>query len=369
MNGQISSSLESLTQGPYKICITSFLARTLIIFGKYFNRKKVRNFLQYAAKDVEIFLPFYKWFDVKKEVRSEIVNEFRKVLREYGMSDLRSFHAGYSGQGFLLTRFYMNPSDPRMVKENTDRLKREIGLIGKLRQEFHIDHPIIFVLHCGRKEKGIGREESILACISVLKAVLKEAEDHGVCLSVENVFSEPGQEEIGTVFSGLRRIIQDIGQEWVEKGVLGCTLDPAHALLTYSGNYDAIEKDLVEILPFLVHIHVNHPRTAVNRAGKIFTEWSAGNDDHTAPVKIPERNRYWSFLGKAIQGSKISKWRTLTYEVNWAVPIFRVMFGGSNIDEVRIGWQALDRFCNHPTEAFDVPAIERYIDAQLAKVR
>jgi len=340
----------------------------LIIFGKYFDKKKVQDFLKYAVKDVEIFLPFYKWFDTKKEVRQEIIGEFGKVLEEYGMSGLRSFHAGYSGQGFLLTRFYMNPSDPRLVKENIERLTREIKLIGRLREEFQVSHPIIFVLHCGRREKGIGREESIFACVSVLKAVLKVAEDAGVCLSIENVFSEPGQEEIGTIFSGLKGIIQDTGQEWVEKGVLGCTLDPAHALLTYSGNYDAIEKDLAEILPFLIHIHVNHPRTAVNRAGKIFTEWSAGNDDHTAPVKIPDRGRYWSFLGRVIQGSKISKWRMLTYEVNWAVPILRVMFGGSNIDDVRIGWQALERFCNHPQEKFDVPAIERYIDAELAKV-
>jgi hypothetical protein len=305
---------------------------------------------------------------VRKEVQEKTVEEFRKLLGKYGMTDLRSFHGGYAGQGFLLSRFFLNPADPRLLKQNVARLRLEIQLLGKLREVFKINHPLIYVLHCGRKEKGIGREESIQAAVSTIKAVMEDALKAGVCVSLENVYSHPGDEEIGTLFGGLKDLLIQIGQEWIDRGVLGCTLDPAHALLTYSGNYDALEKDLEQLLPWFVHIHVNHPRTARNKTGELFSEWSLGDDNHNAPVKIPLRTRYWSLLGKVIVNSKIARWRTITYEVNWAVPFLQTIFGGSPIDEVRIGWEALDRFCNHATEKFDVAAVERYIDAELNRV-
>ncbi len=357
----------NLAQEPYKICITSFLARFLRVVGFFVDHKKAVGLSRLMEKNVEIFLPFFNWFNIKSEIRQEVVNEFKKTLEGYGMTDLRSFHGGYAGQGFLLSRFFMNPGDPRILKQNIRNMQREINLLGELRKVFKIEHPIIYVLHCGRREKGIGREESIQATVSSIKSVMGDALTAGVCISLENTYSHPGEEEIGTFFGSLKDVLSQIGVEWIERGVLGCTLDPAHALLTYSGNYDALEKDLAELLPWFVHIHVNHPRTARNKTGELFSEWSLGDDNHNAPVKIPNRTRYWSLLGKVIANSKISSWRTITYEVNWAVPILRAIFGGSPLNEVRVGWEALERFCNHPTERFDVPAIERYIDAELGK--
>lgn len=337
------------------------------MIGFFVEHKKAFEFSKQAGKNVEIFLPFFNWFNAKSEIRQEVVEEFKQTLKRYGMADLRSFHGGYAGQGFLLSRFFMNPGDPRILKKNIQNMRREIKLLGVLRQIFKINHPLIYVLHCGRKEKGIGREESIQATVSSIKAVMEDAFSAGVCISLENTYSHPGEEEIGTFLGGLRDVIAQIGTEWIERGTLGCTFDPAHALLTYSGNYDALEKDLKELLPWFVHIHVNHPRTAKNKTGELFSEWSLGDDNHNAPVKIPHRTRYWSLLGKVIKDSKISQWRTITYEVNWAVPMLQTIFGGSPLNEVKVGWQALDRFCNHPTERFDVPAIERYIDVELGQ--
>ena len=336
--------------------------------GLFYNRRVAWALAKEMGKNVEIFLPFFKWFGVKQEIRQEVIEEFKNTLKEYGMVDLRSFHGGYAGQGFLLSRFFMNPSDPRLYEQNVSRLRREIKLLGQLRKVFKIEHPVIYVLHCGRREKGIGKEESVQAAVSTIKAIMDDALSAGICISLENTYSHPGEEEIGTLFGGLKRVLELIGQEWIDRGVLGCTLDPAHALLTYSGNYDALEKDLAELLPWFVHIHVNHPRTARNKTGELFSEWSLGDDNHNAPVKIPFRTRYWSLLGRVITNSKISSWRTITYEVNWAVPMLQTIFGGSPLNEVSVGWKALERFCNHPTEKFDVPAIERYIDAELAQL-
>jgi len=363
-----SFSLGSLSQASYQICITSFLARFLRVVGFFIDREQASSFSKLVGKNVEIFLPFFNWFNVKSEIRQGVIKEFKDTLEGYGMTDIRSFHGGYAGQGFLLSRFFLNPSDPRLLKQNIQNMRREIKLLGVLRETFKIEHPLIYVLHCGRKEKGIGKGESIQAAVSSIKAVMEDAYSAGVCISLENTYSHPGEEEIGTFFGGLKDILTQIGSEWVDLDVLGCTLDPAHALLTYSGNYDALEKDLEELLPWFVHIHVNHPRTARNKTGELFSEWSLGDDNHNAPINIPNRTRYWSLLGKVITSSKISSWRTITYEVNWAVPMLQAIFGGSPLNEVRVGWEALNRFCNHPTEKFDVPAIERYIDAQLGQL-
>lgn len=366
MSEQVKFPFGDLSSGEYRIVVTTFLASFLRKIGFFFERAHSRNFLRDVGKNLEIFLPFYKWFDVKKNIRPETLTRFKKMLKEYGMTDLRSLHAGYAGQGFLLARFFMNLSDPRITKENIDRLRREISLMKILREELKINHPLIYVIHCGRREKGIGKEESLQACIASIKAVMSDAYSAGVCISVENVYSYPGEDEVGTIFGGLRDILLGVGKEWLDMGVLGWTFDPAHALLTYSGNYDVIESDIKEIMPWCGHIHVNHPRTARKRTGELFSEWSLGDDNHNAPVSIPHRTRYWNLLKTVIENSRIPLWRTITYEVNWAVPGMETIFGGSSLGEVKIGWEALDRFCNHAEERFDVSAIERYIDAQLA---
>lgn len=365
MTEQSATLKEGLYKEPYKICITTFLGKFLQNIGYFYQRKEAKLFIKEAGKDMEIFLPFFKWFDGSHKISSVTVRYFKKMLKKYGMSELRSFHAGYAGQGFLLERFFMNPSDPRSHRENVKRLKRELALIGELKKEFSISRPVIYVIHGGRREKGIGWEESVQACISTIKNVLPAAEKAGVCLSLENVYSHPGEEEIGTTLSSVKYILREIGLEWVEKGVLGWTFDPAHALLTYSGNYDAIERELQDLLPWCVHVHVNHPRTSRNGAGELFSEWNLGDDNHNAPVVIPHRSRYWSLLRDVIVKSRIGYHKTITYEVNWAVPFLRLIFGGSNLKEARIGWEALDRFCNHPSERFDVSKIEEFIDGKM----
>ncbi len=316
---------------------------------------------------MEVFLPFFHWFDVKKDIRPESVKGFLKMLKGYGMEDLRSVHAGYAGQGFLLARFFMNPGDPRARKENIVRIKKEFAVLRELRNELGLSHPLIYVIHAGRVEKGMGKEESVHSMIVTLKEVMEDAARAGVCVSVENVFSYPGEQALGTGLEGIGEILYSVGQDWIDKGVLGWTFDPAHALLSYSGNYEAIQKDMEKILPWCVHIHVNHPRTVKNRAGELFSEWSLGDDNHNAPIVIPQRKKYWSLLRDIILKSKIPQWRTLTYEVNWAVPFLHPIFGGSNLQELKLGWEALDRFCNHPHERFDVDAIDKYIEGRLGR--
>lgn len=363
MSGTLSPG--TLSEGPHAICIPSFLAACLRTVGSFYQRTAAQAFLKRAGQHVEVFLPFYNWLDERGAVRQIALQEFRLLSRFYGMTDLRVTHAGYAGQGFLFARFYMNPADPRAHEATVSRIRQELKLLRLLRQEYAIPHPLLYVLHCGRREKGAGWRESVQAAVATVRAVLEDAAAAGVCVSVENMYSQPGGEAIGVTLPDLGDILAQVGTEWIDRGVLGWTFDPSHALLAYSGNYDAIERDLQPLLPSCVHLHVNHPWTRRNRGGEFLSEWKRGDDYHSAPVRIPHRTRYWSLLRETIMKSRIPAWRTITYEVNWAVPILRPVFGGSLLSEVSIGFEALERFCNHPTEHLDVAAVERYIDGRL----
>lgn len=369
MSGVVShlSGGGALGSGPYVVCITSFLAAFLRTVGSVYQRRAAQSFLRQSGRHVEVFLPFYNWFDEQGAVRHLALQEFHFLRRFYGMDDLRVVHAGYPGQGFLLARFYMNPADPRTQKQVVERIRRELRLIQRLRNELQVTHPILYVLHCGRRDRAIGWRESFQSVVATTRAVLNDAAAANVCISLENLYSQPGAEAIGTTLNDIGELLEQVGREWVTRGVLGWTFDPSHALLAYSGNYDAIERDLASVVSDCVHLHVNHPRATKDRAGKLLSEWGRGDDYHAAPVNIPERARYWSLLGETIRKSRIPEWRTLTYEVNWAAPLLRPLFGGSPLSLVALGYDALDRFCNHPSEALDVPAIERYIDARLQR--
>lgn len=355
-----------LSERPYAICIPSFLAAFLRTVGVFYRRREAREFLKIVGKHIEVFLPFYNWFDEQGGIRRIALQQFHFLRKFYGMEDLRVVHAGYAGQGFLLSRFYMNPADPRSQRHVVARIKQEMRLLARLRQELALQNPLLYVLHCGQRERGTGWRESFQATVATVRAVLEDALAAGVCVSVENIYSRPNAEQIGTTLTDIGELLTKVGSAWVERGVLGWTFDPAHALIAYSGNYDAIERDLAPVVSACVHLHVNHPWTSRNRAGEIFSAWGRGDDYHSAPVGIPHRTRYWALLAETIQRSRIPAWRTLTYEVNWSVPLLKSVFGGSPLRDVRIGYEALERFCNHPTERLDVPAIERYIDARLA---
>jgi len=357
---------ERLINSPYKISITTFLAMFVRNAGSFYSTKEANSFLGLASNNLELFIPFFKWFDQKGKIRKIALDNFYKLLKGFGMTDIRSVHAGYSGQGFLLSRFFMNPADPRVSKQTSERIYREIELLGIIKRELKIEHPVLYVLHAGRKEKGISRAESVQSLVAVVRSVMEVAQKSGVCVTIENVFSYPGEEALGTILDEVADVLKQIGTEWIDKGVLGWTFDPAHALIAYSGNYDAIERDIKSILPFCNLIHVNHPKTTQKRRGEFLSQWGTGDDNHTAPLKIPRRTRYWNLMKEVILNSKISSLFTVTYEVNWAIPGLGFIFGGSKLSEVRLGLLALDRFCNHPQERFDVPAIERYIDAHIA---
>lgn len=345
--------------------ITSFLAVFLRLVGTVYERAAARAFLQQAGKHVEIFLPLYNWFDRRGNIRPRALQQFHLLRKMYGMEDLRSVHAGYAGQGFLLTRFFMNPADPRTQRATVQRIKSELRLLGLLRTELSISHPLLYVVHPGRREKGLGWRESFQSAVATVRAVLDDALAAGVCVSVENIYSQAGTEGIGVTFEDMNLLLTQIGKEWIERGVLGWTFDPSHALLAYSGNYDAIERDLGPLLPSCIHLHLNHPWTKKDRAGEILSEWGRGDDYHASIVRIPQRTRYWTLLKRAIKGSRVPQWKTITYEVNWAAPFLAPLFGGSPLAEVRAGYDALLRFCNSETEAFDVGAIERYIESRL----
>lgn len=330
-----------------------------------YQRQAAQSFLKRAGRHVEVFLPFYNWFDDQGNVRRLALKEFRLLRRFYRMNDLRAVHAGYSGQGFLFARYFMNPADPRTQTQTVERIRREIRLVGQLRTQLKITHPVLYVLHCGRRERSMGWRESFQSVVATVRAVLDDAVAANVCVTLENLYSQPGAESIGIMLPDIGELLSQVGREWVDRGALGWTFDPSHALLAYSGNYDAIERDVRPLLRDCVHLHVNHPWARRDRAGKFTSAWGKGDDYHAAPIHIPHRTRYWNLLSETIKNSRIPQWRTLTYEVNWAVPLLRPLFGGSPLSTLELGYDALDRFCNHPTEALDVPAIERYIDARL----
>lgn len=326
--------------------------------GFFYSRAEAKSFLRLAGSNLELFVPFFKWFDQKGRIRKIAMNDFYKFLKGFSMTDVRSVHAGYSGQGFLLPRFFMNPADPRTQKQTANRVCREMELLGEIKKELKIEHPILYVLHAGRIEKGISREKSKQTLVEVVKSVMEAAQKSGVSVSIENIFSCTKENNLGTALGEVGDILRGIGKEWTQNGTLGWTFDLAHALIAYDGDYDAIERDIKDVLPFCNLVHVNHPKLL--KTGK--NKW---DDHHSAPVKIPNRARYWNLVKSVILGSKISSFFSVTYEVNWAVPGLEFIFGGSRLSEASLGLKALDHFCNDPQEKFDVPALERYIDERL----
>lgn len=353
-----------LPDTPYALCITSLLSTSVRILAPVIGIQNAKAFLRDTGGNVEIFLPFYNWHGKNGTIRPTAFSMFRFFRQLYGAKGLRVMHAGYADQKFLTfkKRFFLNIADPRSREENVRRLRSELAVIKKLRHKYSIATPVLYVLHFGRVEKGISRSVAHETVVSVVRDIMPDAQKSGVCITTENVYSMSGYEHVGVLLPQVGDILHRIGTEWVDRGVLGWTFDLAHALLAYQGNYNAIERDLLPILPLCVHVHVNHPRTIRSRSGKALSKWGRGDDYHVAPVIIPRRELFWNLLRSTIVKSRIPQWKTLTYEVGLEVPVLHSLTGGSSFREVRLGYSALNRFCNHQEEAFDVDAICRYLD-------
>jgi len=110
---------------------------------------------------------------------------------------------------------------------------------------------------------------------------------------------------------------------------VGWTFDISHALLTHHGGANTVKAAVSALLPSLVHLHINAPRLNVRDRG-----WG---DRHEAPTK--EDRDVWDLLRLACTSSRFRTFRTVTYEVNWAMPALHWMLGGSPLHEVIHGFE------------------------------
>ncbi len=356
---------KSAPQG-YNIGITTFLAMSLRILGPVFSIREAKAFLREAGKNIELFVPFYQWFGKKGELDNLAIRQYRFLQRAYGIEKLNVVHAGYSGRGAYSKRFFMNPANSALKKSTIEKIRGELNLIGLLRRELKIDNRIIYVLHPGVIEPGDPVRRAEKSCADIMRSVEEDARRNGVCVSIENLYSYHDERQLGSELGEIGDILGMLDPSDIEDGVFGWTYDLAHSLISYGGDYDIIRKEARPLFKYCVQLHINHPRIE-RHGGRLKSEWDEEDDHHLAPVLMPMRNQYWSLMAEAINKSRVPEWRTLTYEVNWGMPVIRKLAGGSPLRHVIIGYHALRHFLEDPAEMLDASAIERYIDERLAE--
>ncbi|TSC71891.1 MAG: Vitamin-B12 dependent methionine synthase, partial [Parcubacteria group bacterium Gr01-1014_38] len=160
-------------------------------------------------------------------------------------------------------------------------------------------------------------------------AALDVARDAGVVLAIENVADRLGDtEHVGGTLDEVEDALGALGAADPEAPV-GWTFDISHALLTHHGDANVVKAAVPALLPSLVHLHINAPHLNVRDRG-----WG---DRHEAPTE--DDRDVWDLLRLACTSSRFRTFRTVTYEVNWAVPGLHWMLGGSPLHEVIRGFE------------------------------
>lgn len=325
------------------VLFPSFLVGTLKAFGPLLAPRLARQFLDTHGKMREVFLPFfYQWLDEHPRAQEQALRLIRVQMERERLPAPRVFHAPYLGRRFTPFRYWRNLADPQYLRQHVTTLQRECRFLGRLRQEFGISQRILYVIHLGLRGRQ-GAADALRTSIAALQPSLDAAREAGVILAIENIGDRFGDtDHVGGTLDEVEDALGALGAAEPDAPV-GWTFDLSHALLTYRGDVSAVKTAASSLLPFLVHLHVNAPRLNVRDNG-----WG---DRHEAPVENDPH--VWDLLRLACTSSRFRQFRTMTYEVNWAVTPLKSLLGGSSLPKVMHGLDLVRQIASRALDGLD----------------
>lgn len=340
--------------GPVRpnLLLTSFLVGILKHAGRLFAPKNAPAFLSRAGRAREEFLPFfYRWFDDRPWATDQALRFMRIAMDHEGVAPPRVFHAPFTGRywGPLARGYRRDLADPHRVEEHARALIRECAFFGRMRTEFGIVDPVLYIIHLGRR--GAARAtEALRTTLRVLRPAVDAAHAAGVVLALENVADRSGDTgPVGARLTEVGDALHDLGIADAGSPI-GFTFDVSHALLAYRGDLQAIIHDLRPLLPHIVHLHVNAPRFYPSEE-----PWA---DRHEAPTE--GFRPLWDLFRLALASPRFQDFRQVTYEVNWAGPWLSPVMGGSRLPAVIRGYDLVQRVVHEEFAKLDAQHAASY---------
>lgn len=316
----------------FTVFLTSYLVGLLKYAGPVCAPRAAAAFLRRAGNAREVFLPFfYRWFDQRQWAQDQALRLIRASVVHDGMTPPHVFHAPFPGRrhGLVSRSYYRDLADPATAHENQIALQRECAFFGRVRREFDMQKPVLYILHLGWRA-GRRASEALNVALSVLRPAVAVAAEHGVILALENVADRRSdQDHVGASLREVEDALGTLGEGESGSDALGWTFDVSHALLAYRGDRDAVARDVQRLLPRLVHVHINAARVSLPEH-----TWA---DRHEAPTAgFPP---LWDLFRLALTSARFQSFRGITYEVNWAAPVLNPLVGGSPLPAVVRGYE------------------------------
>lgn len=315
------------------ILLPSFLVGQLKYAGPLFAPRAAAAFLETAGRRREVFLPFfYRWFDKREWAQDQALRLIEASVAREHIEPPQVFHAPFPGRYRVSRGHYRDLADARRGVEQAVHLQRECRFLGRMRRALGIRGRILYILHLGLR-RGRPVSEALAVAVSAIRPAVAVAATEGIVLAVENVADRSGdQESLGSRLPEVAEALQRL-TEGSAGAPVGWTFDISHALLGYRGDAGAIAADLRQMLPFLVHLHVNAPRFYPSEQ-----PWA---DRHEAPTE--GFRPLWDLFRSALGSARFQEFRTVTYEVNWATSFLNPLIGGSSLGAVMRGYRFVER--------------------------
>lgn len=317
------------------ILITSFLVSWLKRAGPWVAPRASAAFLEGPGKHREVFLPFfYRWFDHRPWAADHAVRLLRATQRRDRSSAPRAFHAPFPGRRYrtLVPAGYTRDlAEAGTSRAHAEELRRECAFLGKVRREFGVPGPMLYVVHLGLTG-GQSRRDALTAATETIRLSLEAAHAAGVVFALENVADRLADDQLGAALDEVGGVLSDLGAFHRDPAPVGFAFDITHALLAHDLDAGRVSAALEPLLPALVHLHVNAPRRDAAARG----EWA---DRHEAPINEPDS--FWELFRRAARAPRFQGFRTITYEVNWLLPGTGKIFGGSTLPDIARGYELL----------------------------
>lgn len=326
------------------IFLPSVLVGLLKHAGPLVAPRAAASLLQRAGRHREVFLPFfYRWFDDRQWAQDQALRLLQRSVEREGTAVPRVFHAPFTGRyGPLAKAHRRDLADPRRLREHQRALVRECAFFGRVRRECNVRERVIYILHLGLRGERTTRD-ALRTAVEAIRPAAAVAQQAGVVLALENVADRFGDEGfVGARLPEIGEALDALGATASGESPLGWTFDLSHALLSYRFDARAIDQDLRHLKPALVHLHVNAPRLHLSE-----TAWA---DRHEAPTE--GFRPLWDLFRLALTSERFQEFRGITYEVNWAAPLFSPLVGGSPLAAVARGYDLVQRVA---AEAFSGP--------------
>ncbi len=315
--------------------VTSFLVSWLKRAGPWVAPRASAAFLEGPGKQREVFLPFfYRWFDRRPWAADHAIRLLRATQRRDHSGAPRAFHAPFPGRRYRVlvpAGYARDLAEAGKSRAHAEELRRECAFLGKVRREFGVPGPMLYVVHLGLTG-GQSRRDALSAATETIRMSLEAAHHAGVVFALENVADRLEDDQLGSALDEVGGVLQDLGAFQRDPAPVGFAFDIAHALLAHHLDAERVSAGLERLLPALVHLHVNAPRRDAAARG----EWA---DRHEAPTAEPES--FWELFRSALRAPRFQQFRTVTYEVNWRLPVTGGIFGGSTLPEIQRGYEII----------------------------